>query len=134
VRAVAAASLCFLAACWSGQNANHQQDRANGERGFELPVATNAESPVFYPVDLFEQQVEGSVVLRLYITEEGTIVPESTTVAETSGIPALDSAAIAGVAGITFAPARRNGTPVATLFLQPVHFRHPARSGTREGQ
>jgi hypothetical protein len=33
-----------------------------------------------------------------------------------------------------FAPARRDGVPVATLFLQPVHFRHPARAGSGERQ
>ena len=120
----------MLAACWSGQSATEGDQAAEVERGFELPVATNAESPVFYPVDQFEQQIEGSVVLRLFINADGTIVPESTLVAETSGIPELDSAAAAGVAEMQFAPARRNGTPVATLFLQPVHFRHPARSGT----
>ena len=129
-----AASVCLvvLAACGSGQSSLENADAANIERGFELPVATNAESPVFYPVDLFEQEIEGSVVLRLYVTADGTIVPESTQVAETSGLPVLDSAAIAGVAGMTFAPARRNGTPVATLFLQPVHFRHPAQTGLGE--
>jgi len=129
VRIVASFCLVVLAAC--GNDQSSRQDAAGNdiERGFELPVATNAESPVFYPVDLFEQEVEGSVVLRLFITAEGAVVPESTQVAETSGIPVLDSAAVAGVAEMTFAPARRNGTPVATLFLQPVHFRHPARSG-----
>ena len=128
------ASLCvvILAGCGSGQTSQDEADAADIERGFEMPVATNPESPVFYPVDLFEQEVEGSVVLRLYITEAGTIVPESTQVAETSGVPRLDSAAIAGVAAMTFAPATRNGTPVATLFLQPVHFRHPARNGPEE--
>ncbi len=128
MRRVAALSLIILSACGSGQSSQENAETADIERGFELPVATNPETPVFYPVDLFEQEVEGSVVLRLYITEDGTIVPDSTQVAETSGIPVLDSAAIAGVAEMTFAPARRNGTPVATLFLQPVHFRHPARA------
>ena len=126
---VASVCLIMLTACWSGQSSPADEQAAESERGFELPVATNAESPVFYPVELFEQEIEGSVVLRLFITEDGRIVPESTLVAETSGIPELDSAAVAGVAELTFAPARRNGTPVATLFLQPVHFRHPARSG-----
>jgi len=129
LRRVASVCLVILAACGSGQSSLEDADAANIERGFELPVATNAESPVFYPVDLFEQEIEGSVVLRLYVAADGRIVPESTQVAETSGLPVLDSAAIAGVAGMTFAPARRNGTPVATLFLQPVHFRHPARTG-----
>lgn len=125
------ASICvvLLTACGSGQSSQGEAEAAEIERGFELPVATNPESPVFYPVDLFEQEVEGSVVLRLYITEDGTVVPESTQVAETSGMPVLDSAAVAGVAEMQFAPATRNGTPVATLFLQPVHFRHPAQTG-----
>ena len=129
MRRVASICLLILVGCWSGQSATEDDQTAEVERGFELPVATNAESPVFYPVGLFEQEVEGSVVLRLFITEDGTIVPESTLVAETSGIPELDSAAVAGVIEMQFAPARRNGTPVATLFLQPVHFRHPARAG-----
>jgi TonB family protein len=124
--------LLLVTACWSGQSSPEDEQEAEAERGFEMPVATNAESPVFYPVDLFEQEVEGSVVLRLFITETGTIVPESTQVAETSGIPELDSAAVAGVAALNFAPARRNGTPVATMFLQPVHFRHPSRTGLGE--
>jgi TonB family protein len=132
LRRVTSVCVVILAACGSGQSSLDEADAAEIERGFELPVATNAESPVFYPVDLFEQEVEGSVVLRLYITEDGTVVPESTLVAETSGMPMLDSAAIAGVEAMTFAPATRNGTPVATLFLQPVHFKHPALSGLGE--
>ena len=132
MRRVASVCVVILAACGSGQSSQEDAEAAEIERGFELPVATNPESPVFYPVDLFEQEVEGSVVLRLYLTENGTVVPESTQVAETSGMPMLDSAAISGVAEMTFAPATRNGTPVATLFLQPVHFRHPARAGQGE--
>ncbi len=99
---------------------------------FELPVVTNAESPVTYPLDLFEQQIEASVILRLFVTEEGNVVPESTSVAESSGYAALDSAALAGVSSMSFAPARRHGQPVPALFLQPIHFRHPVRSGSGE--
>ncbi len=132
MRRVASFCLVILAACGSGQSSREDAYTSEIERGFELPVATNAESPVFYPVDLFEQEIEGSVVLRLYVTADGTIVPESTQVAETSGLAVLDSAAIAGVVDMTFAPARRNGTPVATLFLQPVHFRHPNGAGNGE--
>jgi TonB family protein len=73
--------------------------------------------------------VEGTVVLRLYVDEQGAVIPDSTRLAETSGYPALDSAAIAGVPEMRFAPARRDGYPVATVFLQPVHFRHPERTG-----
>ena len=95
---------------------------------FEPPVATNAESPVAYPILLFEQGIEGTVILRLFADETGTIVPESTQVAEGSGHARLDSAAVSGVVRMTFAPARRKGIPVSTVFYQPVHFRIPDRS------
>ncbi|MCH7489812.1 MAG: energy transducer TonB [Gemmatimonadetes bacterium] len=94
-------------------------------RGFELPVVTNPSVPMEYPVALFELRVEGVVRLHLYITESGNIVPESTRIADGSGYPELDSAALRGVNALRFAPARRDGTPVATSFVQPVYFRHP---------
>ena len=105
-----------------------EQAGSEEPRGFEAPIVTNAASPVAYPVDLYEQGIEGTVILRLYADEGGTILPESTRVAEGSGYPPLDSAAVAGVTAMRFAPARRDGTPVATSFLQPVHFRRPDRT------
>ncbi len=89
------------------------------------PVLINAESPVEYPPELYELKVEADVVLRLFVDAEGIIQPDSTSVAESSGHPALDSAALAGVTRFRFAPALRRGTPTATAFLQPIHFRHP---------
>ena len=95
---------------------------------FEAPVLINPESPVRYPEDLFVQRIEGTTVLRLFVDERGAVLPESTRLAESSGFAALDSAALGGVADMRFAPARRNGEVVATVFLQPVQFRHPERS------
>ena len=89
------------------------------------PVALNAESPVSYPQRLLEQGVEGTVVLHLFVDAKGGVVRESTRVAESSGYAAFDSAAIAAVPQFLYAPAVRDGTPVATTFLQPVQFRHP---------
>jgi TonB family protein len=97
---------------------------------FEVPVMVNPESPVSYPEDLFAQRVEGTVLLRLFVDARGAVVPESTRLAESSGFPALDSAAMAGVPRMRFAPGRRNGEPVAAAFVQPVHFRHPERLST----
>jgi TonB family protein len=96
------------------------------ERGDEPPVALNAVSPVAYPPALARERIDGVVLLRLYADSTGRIVADSTRVAESSGYPALDSAALAGAAELRFAPALRRGTPVATAFLQPVHFRHPS--------
>ncbi len=103
-------------------------------RGFDPPVVTNPLAPVEYPLGLFEQRVEGVVRLHLYITESGSIVPESTRIAEGSGYPELDSAALRGVDALKFAPARRDGTPVATSFIQPVYFRHPELAGVGDGR
>jgi len=55
--------------------------------------------------------------------------PESSRVAESSGYPALDSAALTGARQLRFAPARRHGLSIATAFLQPIEFRHPQASG-----
>ena len=100
------------------------------DRHDDPPVAINAETPVEYPPALFDQGIEGNVVLRLHTDEDGRVVPESTKVAESSGYPALDSAALVGAPQLKFAPAQHNGAPVAATFLQPVHFRHPPRAGT----
>ena len=89
------------------------------------PVAINPVSPVEYPVPLQEQGIEGRVLLRLYADSLGALVPDSTRVSESSGYPALDSAAARGAAGLRFSPALRHGRPVAGLFLQPIHFRNP---------
>ncbi len=89
------------------------------------PVAINPVSPVDYPVPLLEQGIEGRVLLRLYADSLGTLVRDSTRVAESSGYPALDSAAVSGAGGLRFSPALRRGRPVAGAFLQPIHFRNP---------
>ena len=89
----------------------------------EGPVALNPNVPIAYPPALFDQRVEGDVTLRLFVDSTGRLIPESTRVAEPSGYPALDSAALAGASGLRFAPAKRHGIRVATAFLQPVEFR-----------
>jgi protein TonB len=82
-------------------------------------------SPVEYPVPLLEQGIEGRVLLRLYADSTGALVRDSTRVSESSGYPALDSAAVRGAAALRFSPALRQGRPVGGLFLQPIHFRNP---------
>jgi protein TonB len=124
-----AAGLAVLAAC-GGERPPGETPGNPPPPAFEPPVVTNAESPVNYPADLWERQIEGTVVLRLHLDERGTVVPESTRVSETSGYPALDSAALRAVPDMRFAPARRGGQPIATTFLQPIHFRHQQRAGS----
>ncbi len=89
------------------------------------PVAINPVTPMVYPPALLEQGIEGRVLLRLYVDAQGTLLPDSIRVAESSGYPALDSAAMVGARELRFSPALRNGRAVSAPFLQPVHFRHP---------
>lgn len=91
----------------------------------ELPVLDNATSPFVYPRSAWDQRIQGNVLLRLHVRADGEVAPESTTVVRTSGVPALDSAALAAVPALRFRPARRAGQPVATSVRFPVLFRHP---------
>ena len=92
----------------------------------DVPVAINSGSPFQYPADLYDQGVEGEVRLRLYVDSAGRVQQESTRVASSSGTPGLDSAAVRGAALLQFAPAHRDGRPIAMAFYQPVIFRRGA--------
>ena len=92
------------------------------------PVAINPISPVRYPPALLAQGIEGQVLLRLFVDSAGAIVPDSTRVAESSGYPALDSAAVVGSPELRFSPALLQGRPVGATFLQPVQFRRARTS------
>ncbi len=122
-----------LTACRGGSpQSSGQTSQAAPPPESEAPVALNPDVPIAYPPALFEQKVEGDVTLRLFVDSTGKLLPESTRVAEPSGYPALDSAALAGSTTLRFAPAKRHGVAVATAFLQPVEFRQvgTTRTGT----
>ena len=94
------------------------------------PLPLNAEPPVEYPAALADQRIGGRAVLRLFLDSTGRVVPESTSVQESSGYPALDSAALAATPRLRYAPALRDGAPVAVPFLQPFNFRPPSGGAT----
>lgn len=123
-------ALLALAACnRSNPDSVALPDDSRARRGDDAPVMVNAPSPVEYPAALYARGIEGKVVLRLFVDETGQLRSDSTRVAESSGYPALDSAALAAVPRFRFAPALRNGIAVQATFLQPVHFRHPEAGG-----
>ena len=96
-----------------------------GPKPDELPRVLNAELPFHYPQALYAQKVQGNVTLRIWIDEHGNVRPESTSVVETSGYTALDSAAVRGSESLRFVPAKLQGEPLALGILFPVYFRHP---------
>lgn len=106
-----------------------QLPQPGADRRDQTPISVNADPPVQYPPDLYEQGVEGTVVLRLFVDSTGTVIADSTRIREPSGHAALDSAALAAVPLLRFAPALRDGVPVSTVFEQSIIFQH---SGTGE--
>jgi TonB family protein len=124
--AVAAVALSVIAACSKEAPPPEQATNPPAAPAVqEPPVALNSDSPIQYPPRLFDRRVEGDVVLRLFVDSTGRVVPESSRVGESSGYPALDSAALAGAKKLRYAPARQRGAPVAAAFLQRIEFRHP---------
>jgi TonB family protein len=123
---VTALAFSIIAAC--GKQAPPPEQATNAPPApaeQDPPVPLNPDSPIQYPPRLFDRRVEGDVVLRLFVDSTGRVVPESSRVGESSGYPALDSAALAGAKKLRYAPARRRGAPVAAAFLQRIEFRHP---------
>jgi TonB family protein len=125
--------LCGLIGCDRGNDGTvrlvDQSAPAVVHPAEEPPVAINPVSPIRYPPALLAQGIEGRVLLRLYVDSIGNVIPDSTRIAESSGYPALDSAALVGAPELRFAPALHQGQAVAAPFLQPVQFRS-SRSST----
>lgn len=120
--AVLLLSLSLAAACGGGGGVERTP---NDPPRDQPPVALDAEPQVTYPPELYSQGIEGRVVLRLFVGADGVIVPDSTQVHESSGVPGLDSAAIAAAPALRFAPALRGGEPAAVAFFQAFDFRRP---------
>ena len=91
----------------------------------ELPVMTNKQAPFRYPTAAYSKKIQGNTVLRIFIDANGNVLPDSTMIAEPSGTPALDSAAIVGARELHFIPAKKNGQTEAISILFPVYWRHP---------
>ncbi len=104
-------------------------DPPSATRRDEPPVPLDANPAIVYPEGPASQRIGGTVMLRLFADSAGRIVAESTAIYESSGYPALDSAALAAAGKLRFAPALRDGSPTATRFLQPINFRAPATGG-----
>lgn len=85
----------------------------------------NVDVPFRYPWLLYQQKIQGNVLLRLFVASDGHVVPDSTRIIEPSGHAELDAAAETGASRLQFRAARLRGTPVPVSLIFPVHFRHP---------
>lgn len=114
-----------IAAAVACGNGSGDAEFQPGRRPDVLPAMLNKELPFRYPPGLYAQKVQGNVTLRIFVDTLGTVVTDSTHVAETSGFAALDSAAVRGSRELRFNPATTKEKPVAVSILFPVYFRHP---------
>ena len=124
MRTIAALLVVSLAACKKGEGSGLPFQTV-GRQPDVAPVMLNKELPFRYPPALYAQKVQGNVTLRIFIDRDGSIVSDSTRIAETSGFTALDSAAMKGSRDLKFEAAKTQGQPVPVSILLPVYFRHP---------
>ncbi len=106
-------AVSLLAACGGGDE-------------FEQPIPLYGEIPIEYPTDLWDQDIEGTTVLRVLVNEMGEV--DSAEVVESSGYPAFDSAAVQGVMDLRYSPARRGEDRIEVWATVPVNFSKRPRS------
>jgi periplasmic protein TonB len=99
-----------------------------GDAEIDPPVPLYGEDPVLYPVELWDEGLEGTTVLRVRVTDTGVV--DSLEVSESSGHRGLDEAALAGARDLKFQPGRRNGKRVRMWASLPVEFSTRPRPGT----
>jgi protein TonB len=86
------------------------------------PVAgMESDRPPVYPETARRRGQQGRVLLQVNVSAEG--LPVTVSVAQSSGYPSLDAAALTAVQRWRFVPATRAGAPVAASAEVPVRFR-----------
>jgi protein TonB len=80
-----------------------------------------SDRPPEYPEIARRRGQQGRVMLEVNVSVDG--MPVSVTVAQSSGYPSLDAAALSAVQRWRFVPATRGGSPVAAVAAVPVRFR-----------
>ena len=90
------------------------------EEPAEPPTPMPGASPFVYPVELWDQGLEGETMLMVHVTELGQV--DSAYVLESSGFDAFDSAAVDGSRRLQFSAGRRGARRVAMWTKVPVRF------------
>jgi len=76
--------------------------------------------PPVYPKDAEKNRVEGSVELRIHVTESGVV--DEAEVVTSSGLPSMDDAAVKAAMKTRFRPAVKNGSRVPMWINYPIQF------------
>ena len=112
VRKVLSLAVCLFAPACGGDE-------------IERPRFLSGEVPIEYPLQMWDQDVEGETVLIVRVSATGTV--DSVRVLESSGHRAFDSAAVEGARHLQFSSARRGGKQVEVWAHVPVRFSKSSR-------
>jgi periplasmic protein TonB len=126
--AMAAIGSAVVMACVTQDDAKKAIDALSESKSTmpdQLPVMQNTKVPFHYPDALVSSGARDSVVLRIFIDSLGAVRPESTRLEHPSRYAALDTAALVGAKELVFAPAKRQGHPMAVSIKLPVQFNPP---------
>lgn len=99
-----------------------------GEGEIEQPMPLYGAVPIDYPIQLWDQDMEGQTMLRVRVSDTGTV--DSVEVVGSSGYEAFDSAAVVGARDLRFSPARRDGEHIEVWATVPVRFSKRPRPDT----
>lgn len=91
----------------------------SGRRSYRRPELVMLVPPV-YPKDAVEKGIECTVDLRILVTEKGTV--DEVEIAQSSGYPSMDEAAVMAVKKTRFRPAMKNSRRVAMWINYPIQF------------
>lgn len=100
-----------------------------GDQEIERPTPLYGAVPIEYPLELWDQDIEGETMLKVRVTDTGRV--DSVLVVRSSGHPAFDSAAVSGARDLRFQPARRSGKRIRVWARVPVHFSKRSPPGGR---
>ena len=92
----------------------------SADQEIESPSPLSASVPIDYPLDLWDQGIEGSSILKVRVTDLGAV--DSVVVMESSGYAAFDSSAVRGARTLRFSPARQGDKRIEVWAHVPVHF------------
>ena len=92
----------------------------SADQEIESPSPLSASVPLDYPLDLWDQGIEGSSILKVRVTDLGDV--DSVVLMESSGYPAFDSSAVRGARTLRFSPARQGDKRIEVWAHVPVYF------------
>jgi len=96
----------------------------------EQPRPLYGEEPIDYPIDLYDEGVEGEVLLKVRIDATGAV--DSVEIEMSSGHVGLDSAAVRSIVDTEFSPARQNDEFIRAWAHVPIRFSTRPRTTTND--